>query len=83
MSAIHRIDNMWEMEAGRFYRFAQRLPAYKGAMRAKAERVAHNDEKRKEAQGLAGREIVPVAAGELAKIPGLSGAAADGLIQFG
>jgi len=74
---------MWRMEAGKFYRFAFRLPAYKGAMRAVAERQARNEEKRREAQGVAGREIVPVPAGELHKVPALAGAALDGIIQFG
>jgi len=75
---------MWGMEAGRFYRFARRLPAYQGAMRARAERLAHEQERRKEA-GLPARGSAPVAvgAGELSKIPGLAGAAAEGLIQLG
>lgn len=74
---------MWGMEAGRFFRFAWRLPAYKGAMRAQAERLAHEERKRREAQGIADRELIPVPAGELATAPGLAGAAADGLIDFG
>lgn len=74
---------MWGMEAGRFFRFARRLPAYKGAMRAKAERLAHQDERRKEAQGVAGRQVVPVPAGQLATVPAFAGAAAAGVIQFG
>lgn len=64
---------MWHMEAGRFFRFAFRLPAYQGAMRMVAERLAHEDGRRKEAQGVAGREVIPVPAGELSKIPGLAG----------
>lgn len=74
---------MWSMEAGRFFRFARRLPAYKGAMRARAERHAHDKERRREAQGTAGREVIAVPAGELATISGFAGAAADGLIQLG
>lgn len=76
---------MWGMEAGRFHRFARRLPAYQGAMRARAERLAHEQERRKEA-GLPARggpAPVAVGAGELSKIPGLAGAAAEGLIQLG
>lgn len=83
MSAIHRIDDMWAMEAGKFFRMAQRLPAYQGVMRAVAENDLHQRERRREAQGLAGREIVPVAAGELATVPDFAGAAAAGVIQFG
>lgn len=74
---------MWSMEAGRFYRFARRLPAYQGAMRAIVERLAHDEERRREAQGLAGRDVIPVPAGELATVPGLAGLAAEGLIEFG
>lgn len=76
---------MWGMEAGRFFRFARRLPAYKGAMRAVAERLAHDDERRKE-RGVTPRNgpaPVAVPAGELARIPGFAGAAADGLIDIG
>jgi len=69
---------MWAMEAGRFFRFAFRLPAYQGAMRMVAERLAHDEEQRKKAKGLEGREIVPVPAGELSKIPGLGE-----LIEYG
>jgi len=83
MSAVHRIDNMWEMEAGKFFRFARRLPAYHGAIRAIAERELYDKEQRKEAQGLTGREIIPVAAGELGTIPGFAEAAAAGMIEFG
>jgi hypothetical protein len=83
LSAIHRIEDMWGMEAGRFFRFAHRLPAYKGAMRAVAERLAHEEERRKEARGLTGREVVAVPAGELTAVPALAGAAAAGLIDFG
>lgn len=83
MSAIHRIDDMWSMEAGRFFRMALRLPAYKGVMRAVAETELHERERRKEAQGLAGRDVIPVAAGELATLPDFAGAAAAGVIQFG
>lgn len=76
---------MWGMEAGKFFRFARRLPAYKGAMRARAERLAHDDARRTE-RGLAPRNgpaPVAVPAGELATIPGFAGAAADGLIELG
>lgn len=68
MSAIHRIDDMWSMEAGRFFRFAFRLPAYKGAMRARAETQAMQDEKHGKR-----RDAVPVGSGELGKIEGLTG----------
>jgi hypothetical protein len=37
MSAIHRIDNMYDMPPQKFFRFALRLPAYQGVMRARIE----------------------------------------------
>lgn len=73
---------MWGMEAGRFFRFAVRLPAYTGAMRARAEHLAHDEEKRKEAQGLAGMDIIPLPAGELHKVAELAGATAEGWVTF-
>lgn len=73
LSAIHRIDDMWGMEAPRFFRYAKRLPAYHGAMRARAERLAHDEQQRKERSGIADREIIPVPAGELHTMPGLAG----------
>lgn len=75
MSAFHRIDDIWSMEAGRFFRLAYRLPAYQGAMRARAETQFAEQQKRN-----GGREVVPVAAGELNKIDGFDQAVADGLI---
>lgn len=83
LSAIHRIDDMWSMEAGRFFRYATRLPAYRGVMRMVAEREVRDRERRKEAQGLAGKEIVPVPAGELNKIDALGDLVAEGLIEIG
>jgi hypothetical protein len=76
LSAIHRIDDMWAMEAGRFFRFAHRLPAYKGAMRAIAEAQAMEQQKR-----TGGREVVQVGTGELHKIDGLRSAIDDGTIS--
>jgi hypothetical protein len=40
LSAIHRVDNMWSMPATRFLRLAERLVAYPGVMRARAEMEA-------------------------------------------
>jgi hypothetical protein len=68
LSAIHRIDDMWTMDARRFYRLVTRLPAYQGVMRMTAERQARDEEKRKERQGLAGMQVVPIPAG--AGLPG-------------
>ncbi len=68
MSAFHRIDDIWTMEAGKFFRYAYRLPAYQGAMRARAERQAMDEEKR---NGGRSRDVVPVGSGELGKIEGL------------
>jgi hypothetical protein len=75
LSAFHRIDNMWEMEAGRFFRLAYRLPAYQGAMRARAEHQEMEQQKR-----TGGRDVVQVGTGELSKIDGLGQAMQDGLI---
>lgn len=74
---------MWDMEAGRFFSFARRLPAYHGVMRSVAEKELYDKERRKEAQGLTDREIIPVPAGELATLPGFAEAAAAGMIQLG
>ena len=76
LSAIHRIDNMWAMEAGKFFRFAYRLPAYQGAMRAIAEAQQMDEQKR-----TGGREVIQVGAGELSKMDGLGAAIEDGLIS--
>lgn len=70
MSAFHRIDDIWSMEAGKFFRFAYRLPAYQGAMRARAEHQAMEQDKRN--GGRPARDIVPVAAGELGRIEGIA-----------
>jgi hypothetical protein len=76
LSAFHRIDDMWAMEAGRFFRLAYRLPAYQGAMRARAEAQAMEEQKRH-----GGRDVVQVGSGELSKIDGFGQAIADGLIS--
>jgi len=83
LSAIHRIDDMWGMDAAKFFRFARRLPAYQGAIRAKAERLAHDEERRREAQGTAGMTIVDLPAGEVGTVPALAGAVFGGLIEIG
>jgi hypothetical protein len=67
LSAIHRIDNMWSMNGPRFFRFAYRLPAYQGAMRARAETQAMEEEKSGRR-----RDAVPVAAGELGRVEGFA-----------
>lgn len=72
MSAFHRIDNIWAMNGPRFFALAYRLPAYKGVMRTLAEKQASERHKR-----TGGRDIVPVAAGELSKIEGLAEARRD------
>lgn len=77
LSAFHRIDNMWDMNGPKFFRLAYRLPAYKGAMRARAETQAMQEQKR-----TGGREVVQVGGGELHKIDGFEQARADGLISF-
>ena len=40
---FHRIDNMYEMQPVKFFRFALRLPAYRGIVRARIE----NDQAKK------------------------------------
>lgn len=72
MSAIHRVDDMWSMEAGKFFRLARRLPAYQGVMRGIAEGQAHRQHQR-----TGGRTVVPVPAGTglggiAGKAPGLA-----------
>lgn len=68
MSAIHRIDDIWSMNGPRFFRFAYRLPAYKGTVRAIAEKQAMDEEKRGKR-----RNVIAVGSGELGKVEGLSG----------
>jgi len=46
MSAIHRIDDIWSMNAERFYRLAYRLPAYQGVLRMIAENQANEEHRR-------------------------------------
>ena len=77
MSAIHGIDDIYSMEAGRFFAFAYRLPAYQGVMRMEAERQARQDEKR-----TGGRDVVPVGTGELGKIEGLEGMVDEGWLTI-
>ncbi len=72
MSAIHRIDNIWEMDGPRFFRLAYRLPAYQGVMRMLAEEQAMRQEKR-----TGSRSVIPVGSGELGKIEGLGGVTRD------
>lgn len=36
MSAIHRVDDIWQMPPARFFMLAHRLPAYQGVMRERA-----------------------------------------------
>jgi hypothetical protein len=44
MSAIHRVDDIWSMPAAKFFRFAWRLPCYRGAMRERALAEQHGQE---------------------------------------
>lgn len=37
MSAFHRVDDIFTMTPHRFFRFALRLPAYRGIVRARIE----------------------------------------------
>lgn len=38
MSALHRVDDLEAMPASRFFAFVDRLPAYQGVLRARAEK---------------------------------------------
>lgn len=44
MSAFHRVDDVRTMPALRFINFAIRLSAYKGVIRALAEKEAHDEQ---------------------------------------
>ena len=54
LSAFHRIDDMYEMKPVKFFRFALRLPAYRGIVRARIE--AEQAKKTKKNKGKAVRE---------------------------
>lgn len=69
MSAIHRIDDIWSMEAGKFFRFARRLPAYQGVMRMEAEQQAEQEQQRRRATTGSDKAPIPVPSGST--IPGL------------
>lgn len=71
MSAVHRITNIWAMDGPRFFAYAWRLPAYKGVMRALAEKQVSEEHQRTGGRGKP-RTVVPVAAGELNRIDGLA-----------
>lgn len=67
LSAFHRIDNIWAMNGPRFFALAYRLPAYRGVMRALAEKQANEQHRRTGTTG----PVIQVGAGELNKIEGL------------
>lgn len=82
MSAIHRIDDIWSMEAGRFFRFARRLPAYQGVMRTVAEQQAMREQRMR--GGAA--EVIPLTTGaQLGKVMGTSAEEGGlaGLVDYG
>lgn len=45
MSAIHRVDDIYSMDAYKFFGFAKNLIAYKGAVRFEAENEAEEERK--------------------------------------
>lgn len=47
MSAIHGIRNIYDLEAGYFFRLARRLPAYQGVMRSVVESEMTREQRRK------------------------------------
>jgi len=49
LSAIHRIEEMEDMPAERFFSFASRLVAYKGVIRMRAEEEHENSSPRNSA----------------------------------
>lgn len=61
LSAVHRVDDMWQMDGPRFFRLAHRLPAYRGVMRMRAEAEAEraSDGRPARTSDGAGREVVP------------------------
>lgn len=69
MSAIHGIHDIWEVEAGKFFRYAQRLPAYRGVMRIHAEQQAQRQHRR-----TGGAKVIPLTStAQLAADDGLAG----------
>lgn len=57
MSAFHRVDDIRTMPALRFINFAIRLSAYKGVIRALAEKEAHDEQSgRRPARGRPARQ---------------------------
>lgn len=92
-SAIHRIDNIWDMDSARFFKLAERLAAYQGTIRMRAESQAVRDREAGQARGNGGaaapvrtrQEVaaaVPVGTGELGKIDGLGGLVSQGLLSI-
>jgi hypothetical protein len=67
-SAIHGISDMLAMPAPRFFRMAERLPAYRGMMRTVVENEAH---RRRERFGTA--EVTPLTPDMARGTPGLEG----------
>lgn len=45
-SAIHRVDDIYSMSARKFFNFAERLVAYKGVVRMRAEQHHYENEKK-------------------------------------
>ncbi len=92
LSAIHRIDDIWDMEAGRFFRLAYRLPAYQGAIRMRAEAQAMQQQGGQRAVGGGAvtapqrpadrKNVIDVGHGELGKIDGLSELTGEGLLSI-
>ncbi len=67
-SAIHGISDMLAMPAPKFFRMAERLPAYRGMVRNVVEQEAH---RRREKFGTA--EVIPLTPEMARGMPGLEG----------
>lgn len=68
MSAFHRVDDIQQLPAPRFIRFAERLPHYSGAVRASLTRMA-SEEQQQETEPAS--VITPAEAASLPSLPGM------------
>jgi hypothetical protein len=82
MSAFHRVDDIEAMPTGRFFAFAARLPAYRGAVRFRFEQVA--DQLTPEPPRAGGVRHAPATAGatEVPSTPVALTALVPGVVDF-
>lgn len=67
MSAFHRVDDIQQLPAPRFVRFAERLPHYSGAVRASLIRLSAQEKEKPEPASI----ITPAEAAMLPTLPGM------------